>query len=48
MYYVGPRRRREKETNRLFKEIKAENFPNLGKAIDIQTQEAKKKKKNTK
>ena len=32
---------REKGAERLFKEIIAENFPNLGKDLDIQVHEAK-------
>ena len=32
---------REKGAERLFKEIKAENFPNLGEELDIQVDEAK-------
>ena len=32
---------REKEAERLVKEIRAENFSNLGKETDIQIQEAK-------
>ena len=34
------RRRREKEIENVFEEIMAENFPNLKKETDIQTEEA--------
>ena len=40
LHYKGPRRRREKEPEKLFEEIVAENFPNLVKETDIQVQEA--------
>ena len=41
-HYKGPRRRKERERARrkLFEEIMAEYFPNLGKETDIQVQEA--------
>ena len=40
--YRGPRRRREKEkrTEKIFEEIRVENFPNMGKEIVNQVQEA--------
>ena len=31
--YRGPRRKREKGSEKLFEEIIAENFPNMGKEI---------------
>ena len=37
---MGPRRRREKGPEKIFEEIIVENFPNLGKEIVIQVQEA--------
>lgn len=40
LHYRDPRRRRKREKN-LFKEIMAENGPNLGKKTDSQAQEAK-------
>lgn len=40
MHYRGPRRRREKVSESLFKEIMAKISPNLGKETDIQIQEA--------
>lgn len=36
-----PRRKREKKTHSLFKEIIDENFPNLGKKLDIEVEEVK-------
>lgn len=39
MHYGNPRRRSEKGTESLFKELMAENFPNLGKEMDFQVQE---------
>jgi len=36
----SPRRRREEEAETLLKEIIAENFPNLGRDVDIQVHEA--------
>ena len=36
----GPRRRREKGPEKIFEEIIAENFPNMGKEIVNQVQEA--------
>ena len=42
MHYKSPRKRREKGTESLFKEITAENFPKLGKQTDIQIREAHK------
>ena len=39
-YYRGARRRREKETEKIFQEIIAENFPNMGKESLTQIQEA--------
>ena len=40
--YSGPRRRREKKkvTEKIFEEIIVENFPNMGKEIVNQVQEA--------
>ena len=41
IHYRGPRRRRERErTEKIFEEIIVENFPNIGKEIDTQVQEA--------
>ena len=40
LYYRGARRRREKETEKIFQEIIAENFPNMGKESLTQIQEA--------
>ena len=52
--YRGPRRRREKErSEKIFEEIIDENFPNMGKEIVTQVQEAQRvpyrinSKKNT-
>ena len=42
MHHKSPRKRRKKATKRLFKEIMAENFLELGKQTDIQIQEAHK------
>lgn len=39
-HYRGPRRRREKEAQSLFKVIMAQSFFNLRKETDIQIQEA--------
>ena len=39
MHYRGPRRR-EKGPEKIFEEIIAENFPNMGKEIVNQVQEA--------
>ena len=40
-HYRGPRRRRERErTKKIFEEIIVENFPNMGKEIATQVQEA--------
>ena len=39
-HYRGPRRRREKGPEEIFVEIIAENFPNMGKEIVNQVQEA--------
>ena len=38
--YMGPRRRREKGCEKIFKEIIVENFPNMEKEIVNQVQEA--------
>ena len=38
----GPRSKRERGAERLFKKIMAENFPNLGKEIHVHIQEAQK------
>ena len=40
LHYRGPRRRREKGPEKIFKEIRAENFPNMEKEIVNQVQEA--------
>lgn len=41
IYYVSPRRRRDIEAKKkLFEKIMAQNFLNLGKVINIQTQHA--------
>lgn len=42
MLYRGPKGRRKIESGagKLFEEITAEKFPNLGKEMDIQVQEA--------
>ena len=37
---MGPRRRREKGPEKIFEEIIPENFPNMGKEIVNQVQEA--------
>ena len=39
-HYRGPRNRREKGPEKIFEEIIAENFPNMGKEIVNQVQEA--------
>ena len=39
-HYRGPRNRREKGPEKIFEEIIAENFPNTGKEIVDQVQEA--------
>ena len=39
-YYRSPRRRKEKGAGRLFEGKMAQNFPNLGKEMDIQSEEA--------
>ena len=36
-HYRGPRRRREKEAEKIFEDIIAENIPNLGKETDIKS-----------
>ena len=41
-YFRGPRRRREKGPEKIFEEIIAENFPNMGKKIVDQVKEAQK------
>ena len=43
LYYRGSRRRREREkgTENIFKEIIAQNFPNMGKEPLTQIQEAR-------
>ena len=43
-HYRGPRRRREreKEPEKIFEEIIVENFPNMGKGIVSQVQQAQK------
>ena len=41
LHYRGPRRRREREgQEKIFEEITDENFPNMGKEIATQVQEA--------
>ena len=40
LHYRGPRRRREKGPEKIFEEIIAKNFPNMGKEIVNQVQEA--------
>ena len=40
LHYRGPRRRREKGPEKIFEEIIIENFPNMGKEIATQVQEA--------
>ena len=42
MHYNGPRRRREKKKGyeKIFEEVIVENFPNMGKEIANQIQEA--------
>ena len=40
-YYSGARRRREKGTEKIFEEITAENFPDIGKEPVTQIQEAR-------
>ena len=40
MHYKGPRRRREKGPEKIFEEIIAESFSNMGKKIVNQVQEA--------
>ena len=39
-HYRGPRRRREKGPEKIFEEIIPENFPNMGREIVNQDQEA--------
>ena len=39
-HYRGPRRRRERGLEKIFEEVIAENFPNMGKEIVNQVQEA--------
>ena len=39
-HYRGPRRRRENGPEKIFEEIIAENFPNMGKEIVNQVQGA--------
>ena len=41
-HYRGPRNRREKGPEKIFEEIIAENFPNMGKKIVDQVKEAQK------
>ena len=39
--YRGPKRRREKErSEKIFEEVRVENFPNMGKEIVTQVQES--------
>ena len=39
-HYRGPRRRRERGLEKIFEELIAENFPNMGKEIVNQVQKA--------
>ena len=39
-HYRGPSRRREKVSEKIFEEIIVKNFPNMGKEIPTQVQEA--------
>ena len=39
-HYRGPRRRRQKGPEKLFEKITFKNFPNMGKEIATQVQEA--------
>ena len=39
-HYRGPRNRREKGPEKIFEEIIAENFPNMGKEINSEGQAA--------
>ena len=43
----GPRRRREKGPEKISEEITAENFPNMGKEIINQVQEAQSPRQDT-
>ena len=45
-YFRGPRRRREKGPEKIFEEIIAENFPNMGKEVINQVQEAQSPRRN--
>ena len=45
MHYRGPRRR-EKGPEKIFEEIIAENFPNMGKEVINQVQEAQSPRRN--
>ena len=38
-HYRGPKKRREKETKKIFEEIIVKNFPDVGKEIVTQIQE---------
>ena len=40
LHFRGPRRKIEKRPEKIFEEIIAENFPNMGKEIVNQVQEA--------
>ena len=40
LHHRGPRRKREKGPEKIFEEIIAEKFPNMGKEIATQVQEA--------
>ena len=47
MYYQGPRRKREREVaEKIFEEIITENFPNVGKEVVNQVQEAQSPKQD--
>ena len=45
-HYRGPRRRRKKGPEKIFEEITAENFPNMGKEIVNQVLEAQSRRKD--
>ena len=50
LHYRGPRRRRKKGPEKIFEEIIAENFPNMGKGIVYQKHRVPRKinsKRNT-
>ena len=41
LHYRGTRGRREKEFEKIFKEIKAKNFPNMGKVYSCKSRKCK-------